>query len=457
VRMGAPEGDHHLHRSYRVSTENKALQLDELRAKAAALVNDQPVVDADGNPVNITEIKLITGQEEAVGEEQAPAEDAKGVADIVREEVERATKSFRGFAAPAALVEPARPRRKVTKCFSDDETALDFAATVSALCGNRRARKALESRYGAKALMSSNDDGAGGILVPLEVRNDIIRLVEEYGVARKHCFVVPMKSDTLSYPRRTSGVTISYVGEATETASTPTGTTVGTDSIQLVLRKTKALVKIPQDLISDSSVALADLVAREIALEQARVEDTALFNGDGTSTYGGQVGVLNHVNTANTYTAATGNTAFSTLDVDDFIGTVAQVPAYALGNAKWYISAAGFAAAMQRLAYAAGGNTVQNITGGTGFSFLGYPVVISQVLNSTLSAQASAKVAVFGDLSMGCLFGSRDDLMVETNASAEWVHDRVLIKGTTRWNVVCHSFDSASTAGPVSVLKLAAS
>jgi hypothetical protein len=33
----------------------------------------------------------------------------------------------------------------------------------------------------------------------------------------------------------------------------------------------------------------------------------------------------------------------------------------------------------------------------------------------------------------------------------------VLIKGTTRWNVVCHSFDSASTAGPVSVLKLAAS
>ena len=107
-------------------------------------------------------------------------------------------------------------------------------------------------------------------------------------------------------------------------------------------------------------------------------------------------------------TAITGNTAFSTLDLADFEAMVGKLPMYPGIRPKWFISQAGWAASMMRLADAAGGNTMAMLAEGPTRMFLGYPVVISQSMNSTLTAQTSTPGLVhFGDLQMGAILGSR--------------------------------------------------
>jgi len=164
------------------------------------------------------------------------------------------------------------------------------------------------------------------------------------------------------------------------------------------------------------------------------------------------VGVLNAVAAGSIYTAATGNTAFSTLDLADFEGMVGQLPAYAEGNAAWYVSKAGYWASMARLLDAAGGNTIQDLGSGPERVFLGYPVRYTQVLNSTLTAQTSTNILCFGDLSMSAMLGNRRGISVMTSEHRYFENDQIGIKGTQRFDINVHERGTASVAGSILVL-----
>jgi HK97 family phage major capsid protein len=208
--------------------------------------------------------------------------------------------------------------------------------------------------------------------------------------------------------------------------------------------------------MEDSAIALGDFFALEIAQTFAEEEDDACFNGDGTSTYGGIVGVLTHAGTvgtgASTVEAASGNTAFSTLDMADFHNVTAQLPRYAQSGAKWYISQAGFASSMERLAHAQGGVTRMETEQGSQLAFLGYPVEITQKLNSTTAAQTSTKILAFGNLAQGVLFGDRKAAEIRTSEDRFFDTDQVAIRGIERLDIQCHDFDSTTVAGPMIVL-----
>lgn len=307
--------------------------------------------------------------------------------------------------------------------------------------------------HGLQGALSGGDNAKGGALIPEELSNVIIDLREQYGVFRRECRVMPMGSDTMLVPRRVGGLTAYYVGDNTEiTASDKTW-----DQVSLVAKKLGVLVKYSSEVAEDAIINLADDLANEIAYAFSEAEDGAGFIGDGTSTYGGIHGVAVKVNDGNhagsIKTAATGNTAFSTLDLADFHGVVAKLPLYARRNAKWYISAAGFAESMERLAYAAGGNTTMNIGGGMGLSFLGYPVVLSQKLNSTLTADTNAIKCLFGDLRSAAMMGTRRDVRIAVSDDRYFELDQIGIKGTQRFDINVHDLGGASTAGPIVALK----
>jgi HK97 family phage major capsid protein len=197
-------------------------------------------------------------------------------------------------------------------------------------------------------------------------------------------------------------------------------------------------------------VSLADFVTQEIAYAFADKEDLAGFKGDGTSTYGGITGLKDALADGSEHTAVTGNTAFATLDMLDFENMIGKLPLYALQNAKWYISRAGWAASMQRLADAAGGNTTQNIMGGTGPSFLGFPVVWVQVMNSTLSAQTSTEgLCYFGDLRQAIKLGTRRGMAISTSVDRYFETDEIGIKATQRLDIVVAEKGTSSVAGSV--------
>lgn len=297
---------------------------------------------------------------------------------------------------------------------------------------------------------SAGSNAAGGFLVPEEMERSIIQLVEEYGVFRRNVRVMPMSSDTATVPRRTAGVTAYYVGEV-PSSITESSPTFG--QAQLVARVLAVRSLFSRDLAEDAVISIADFITTEIALAFAYAEDVAGFSGDGTSTYGGIVGLKNALAAGSKYTAATGNTAFSTLDNEDFLGMVGKLPQYALSGAKWYISQAGYWNSMARLQAAGGGNTFADLGAGPVLQYMGFPVVISQVMNSTITAQTSTDgLAYFGNLGLAATMGSRRGIEAQLLQELYAGTRQLGIISTQRYDINVHERGDASNAGPIVML-----
>src|SRR5262249_27847145 len=177
-----------------------------------------------------------------------------------------------------------------------DEQAHGFGKFLSAsIFGNERAREWCRMHgVPVEKAQIEGTTGAGGALVPDQWLNTIINLKEAFGVAARECGKVYMPSDTHHMPRRTGGVNAFFVSEGV----VPTESTATFDDVTLVAKKMAALVRISTELAEDAMISIADYLIGEIAYAFASKEDDCLFLGDGTSTYGGIVGLKNAFATA---------------------------------------------------------------------------------------------------------------------------------------------------------------
>jgi HK97 family phage major capsid protein len=300
---------------------------------------------------------------------------------------------------------------------------------------------------------SGSINTAGGFLVPDIFNQAIIDLREMRGVFRQHAKVIPMGSDHMLIPRRAGGLTAYAIGDNDEI----TESEKSWGQVELIARKWGTLTRIPTELEEDAVISLADDLAQEIGYAFADKEDLAGFNGDGTSAFHGIHGATVKINDGNhaasIYVADTSNDAVPLLDLADFEGTSGILPQFAEAGAAWYVSKAVFWASMARLADAAGGNTKDDIAGGPARQFLGYPVVFSQVLFSTLTTSASTIVALLGDLRLAATMGDRRGVTVKRDESRYLEYDQVGIRGTTRFDINVHDLGDATDAGPIVALK----
>ncbi len=306
--------------------------------------------------------------------------------------------------------------------------------------------------------MGENSNATGGALVPEEFASRVIRLVEEFGTFPPAAENVTMTRDTLVIPKRVTGTTAYFVGEGSAiTESEPTYA-----NVSLVAKKLAVSCRMSTEIVEDALVSIADSVATEFATSLSYKIDLCGWLGDGTQgTYGGINGVVNKINdgsyTASVHSAASGNTSFETLDIEDFLGAMGKLPIYARAGAAWYVSPAGYAASIARLKYAAGGNTVENVGNDAGESFLGYPVRLVHVMNSTLGADASAVKVLFGNLGLSSIYARRRDFSVRLYDQVYAVNDQLLLQGTMRFDINHHSLGDTNEAGPVIALKTAGS
>ena len=354
------------------------------------------------------------------------------------------------IAAPRILRSARVKNFKAENGVSAEERAYTAGQWIAATIGNNeQARRWCEDRGIETRALATTTNSLGGYLVPEEMETAIIDLRETYGVARQSVFVRPMASDSMVIPRRAGGVTAYFVSENGEI----TASDKNWDAVSLTARKLAAMCRMSSEITEDSIVNLADDLAGEIAYAFAKKEDECLFLGDGTSTYGGIVGLKSAVAAGSKVTATGGNLAFKTLDLEDFEAMVGKLPEYAVAGARWYISRQGWVNSMLRLAEAAGGNTVAQIAQGAPLQFLGFPVTISQVMNSTLTDQASVDgLAYLGDLRLAASMGTRRGVSIAVDASRYFEFDQLAIKGTERFDLNVHEKGTASEAGPVIML-----
>lgn len=293
----------------------------------------------------------------------------------------------------------------------------------------------------------------GGFLVPEEFDNDLIDLREKYGVFRQFARNRTMTRDTKRIPRRTGGLTAYFVGENTAV----TESQKGWDQVNLTAKKLMVLTKYSSELDEDSIIDMGNDLAREIAYAFALKEDQSGFNGDGSSTYGGMVGVRT------AFTALSGTianiaglvvgagNAYSELTLANFTDLVGRLPQYAAErDPRWFVHRQFYWSVMVPKLLAEGGVTLAEISRmGDQLPFLGYPVTFSQVMPS---ADANSQVcALFGSLDLSSSFGDRRETTIASSTHLNFAEDEIAIRGTERFDIVNHDVGNASATAALRV------
>jgi HK97 family phage major capsid protein len=430
-----------------------ATQLSKLQDRAAAVA----AMLADLSAVE------DRSAEQAAEMEKLAAEGERLEAELAREHsiAERIT-SLRGKVAATAkpvevaAVEPvARPSRdsgKATMFRSSSDAEACGRWIRGYVLGRAEDRSWYEKHVEARAL-SPSDNNKGAVFIPDTFASTVIRLVESYGAFPAQANNLQMASDTLYIPRRTAGNTAYHTGANSET----TVTDMATDNVLLSSKEVRVGTRVPNQLIDDSAIDLAGLVAQEFALAIALRIDEDGFIGTGASTYGGIRGIQwkfeNETLTAGIHDSS--QTAVTALTVDDFANTIAKLPTYASQSPTcgWYTTPQMHALAMQSLALGGNGASANEIVDGVRRpQFMGWPVFFNNVMRKT--AAATQCVALFGDLKRSSHFALRRQVAVRASTDRYIEFDQTYFQATVSYDAVTSDVGDASNAGPVVALIL---
>lgn len=287
------------------------------------------------------------------------------------------------------------------------------------------------------------------VVVPDELVLPIIDLREQYGLARRLCRVHPMASDTATVPRQGTGATAYFVGRE----SAPTASDPSIDNITLQAKNVAAETRISNDFADDSVINLADWIATEHARAFAIKEDGCLINGDGTSTYGGIVGLRTAIlSLAGAVDAASGHDTFAEIDASDLRTVMAKLPDFPGINPIWLTSKVGQNALFGRLTDAAGGNTKRDLAARMPDQWAGYDIVTNPAMPKVLTDLSDVVMVFFGDLRMGVIFGDRRGMTLMTDPYSLSSYQQVKIISSERFDINCHGVGDSSNAGPIVAL-----
>lgn len=361
------------------------------------------------------------------------------------------------------------------KSFKNPQEAYDAGKWIlGAITADPEARKYCTAKglNFVKAQTETSNVG-GGFLVPTPLETTLIELMETYGAARRALDIYPMSSDTAAIPRRTGGLTAYFVGEN----ATITESTAAWDRVNLAAKKTAVLAKWSSEVGEDAIVSMTDKLAFEASYAQVKLEDQCAFIGDGTSTYGSLIGILQRFKNQVTDLAGTWPTnyayhpgvqiasgnAFTEVTLRDINSMKARLAGYAYTpNTAYFCNTGFYYAVMEALAVAAGGVVPTDIVNGMPTPrFLGHPVIFAQVLPEV---EANSAVPLyFGDFSLAGTFGDRRAVTIATSEHLNFAEDELAIRMTTRWDVnihdtgTAHATTASQVRGPAALLLLAAS
>lgn len=316
----------------------------------------------------------------------------------------------------------------------------------AAIFGDKQAEQWCRD-YGVR-VMTGQTSGTSSV-VPDELVTPIIDLREMYGVARRYCYVVPMGSDTATVPRRKSGVTAYFVGRSDAT----TASDKEFDDVNLVAREVAALTRLSNSYMADAVINLADDLANEMAYAFAVKEDDCLFNGDGSSTYGGIYGIrpklIDGNHTVGAVDGASGIDTFAEVTATDLETVAGTLPYYAGINPSWFVSKRGKSLMFDRLAGAAGGNTKGDMAAQRVSQWMGDDIVIAQSMPSDTGDLSNVCMAVYGDLGMGVTFGDRMGIEVMVLRERYAEYRQTGIQCVERFDIAVHGLGDTSNAGPI--------
>jgi HK97 family phage major capsid protein len=290
--------------------------------------------------------ELLAQHDKLVESEKTAAKYEAAQMDLVRNSPQNSIGTSSGPGKPSANLTPPPPYQhgnRELRAFRADtraqsqQDAYDAGMFLVATCTDRDDRDANPRLYQQARqhcqdrglirgdAQTLDDDAKGGYLAAHTLQSAIIRIVQEVGISRRICNVVPMPTETLTQPKRSGGLTVySPTEDAAITASE-----MSWSNVNLIARDRAVMTKISNKLLrSGTTIAsVADQVATEIGYAFAYAEDSALIDGDMTETYFNVSGLEIKLGTAgiNTTTTTTQDTWIELVN-QNFTDTMALLP-----------------------------------------------------------------------------------------------------------------------------------
>jgi len=279
-----------------------------------------------------------------------------------------------------------------------DETTRLFMKAL--LRGDKEACKALTTSSSG----SSPDDAQAGLLIPTELRNEVLRIAEtQYGLARRDMFYLPFSGpgNSRTIPALGTSVSVFWTDEAEKKTSTQPKFSIVTQT----LKKLAAIVPMTEEILEDSAINLTQLIGALFAEAVSKEEDLQFFAGTGAP----WTGILNN-GLVNKVVQASG--AASQLTADDLLDMIDATPTGALTGAKFYFHRS-ILSVLRKLKGTDGQYIYQAPANGLPGTIWNYPYETSDAFPALSTITDGDQYILFGNLKMGAVFGDKQQLRVK--------------------------------------------
>ncbi len=278
-----------------------------------------------------------------------------------------------------------------------DKTRLFMKALLR---GDKEACKALTTDTSG----SSPDDAQAGLLIPTELRNEVLRIAEtQYGLARRDMFYLPFSGpgNSRTIPALGTPVSVFWTDEGEKKTSTQPKFSIVTQT----LKKLAALVPFTEEILEDSAINLTQLIGALFAEAVAKEEDLQFFAGTGSP----WTGILNN-GLVNKVVQASGDA--SQLTCDDLLDMIDATPTGALTGAKFYFHRS-ILSVIRKLKTNDGVYIYQAPANGLPGTIWNYPYETSDAFPALSTIVDGDQYILFGNLKQGAVFGDKQQLRVK--------------------------------------------
>jgi len=299
-------------------------------------------------------------------------------------------------------------------------------------------------------------EGTADIPLPVIYMPQIVELVFAYGAARKYATAFPLGAGTVKLPRLKAGEdNFGYLGVGTAGMSqSVTQKEVTAELVTFTANKGGGLIRIPTEIEEDTFIQLGQFLARYIARQFAKLEDSTLFLADGSASYANMTGVGPYCVANNAYLQqlGAGKTKPTDATINDFRAMRGKVnPACLFGMSANGSSSAAYYMSPSMDALLVTFNTIgqpliyRPQQGNQPATLDGFPIHwigVSQAYST--GAAPSAFLAFFGDLSYWYL-GERGQPRVEVSREVFFATDELAMRALERIDVEAMAIDAMTT------------
>jgi HK97 family phage major capsid protein len=262
---------------------------------------------------------------------------------------------------------------------------------------------------GAKALTTSDsgsspDDAQAGLLIPEELRAEVLRIAQaQFGLARREMLYLPFSGpgNSRKIPTLGTSVQVFWPGETVKKQSTQPKFSI----VEQTLKKMAAIVPMSEEILEDSAINLTQLIGQLFVEAVSKEEDLQFFAGTGTP----WTGILNNGDVNVVYQISGG---VDNLTADDLLNMVDETPSGALNGSKFYMNRTVFSV-VRKLKDLKGNYIFQNPGQGQPGTIWNYPYELSDAFPGKKDVAEGDNYILFGNLRMSCVFGDKQQLRVK--------------------------------------------